>query len=85
MEVDSVGIIAILSMSYITTRIIEVETSVAKIPRVPVENQIATLSVVQIAIKFSPCNNIIYFTKFSFLFMILYEDLFCTEATIFIQ
>ena len=28
----------------------------AKIPRVPVENQITTLSVVKIAIKFSPCN-----------------------------
>ena len=54
MKVDSVGIIAILSMSYITTRI--VKTSVAKIPRVPVENQITTLSVVKIAIKFSPCN-----------------------------
>ena len=27
----------------------------AKIPRVPVENQITTLSVVKIAIKFSPC------------------------------
>ena len=53
MEVDSVGIIAILSMSYITTRI--VKTSVAKIPRVTVENQITKLSVVKIAIKFSPC------------------------------
>ena len=48
MEIDSVGIIAILSMSYITRRIV-------KIPRVPVENQITTLSVVKIAIKFSPC------------------------------
>ena len=28
-----------------------------KIPGVPVENQITTLSVVKIAIKFSPCNN----------------------------
>ena len=28
---------------------------VAKIPRVPVENQITTLGVVKIAIKFSPC------------------------------
>ena len=27
----------------------------AKIPRVPVENQIITVSVVKIAIKFSPC------------------------------
>ena len=32
MEVDSVGIIAILSMSYITTRIVKTYTSVAKIP-----------------------------------------------------
>ena len=55
MEVDSVGIIAILNMSYITTRIVKTYTSVAKIPRVPVENQITTLSVVKIAIKFSPC------------------------------
>ena len=29
MEVDSVGIIAIVSMSYITTRIVKTETSVA--------------------------------------------------------
>ena len=55
MEVDSVGIIAILSMSYINTRIVKTWTSVAKIPRVPVENQITTLSVVKIATKFSPC------------------------------
>ena len=55
MEVDNVGIIAIPSMSYITTRIVKTSTSVAKIPRVPVENQITTLSVVKIAIKFSPC------------------------------
>ena len=39
MEVDSVGIIAILGISYITTRIVKVQTSLAKIPRVPVENQ----------------------------------------------
>ena len=44
MEVNSVGIIAIKTY-----------TSVAKIPRVPVENQITTLGVVKIAIKFSPC------------------------------
>ena len=37
MEVDSVEIIAILSMSFITTRIVKTWTSVAKIPRVPVE------------------------------------------------
>ena len=55
MEVDSVGIIAILSMSYITTRIVKTQTSVPKIPRVPVENRITTLSVVKIATKFSPC------------------------------
>ena len=55
MEVDSVGIIAILSISYITTRIVKTQTSVAKIPRVPVENPITTPSVVKIAIKFSPC------------------------------
>ena len=55
MVVDSVGIIAILSMSYITTRIVKTLTSVAKIPRVPVENQITTLGVVKITIKFSPC------------------------------
>ena len=50
MDVDSVGIIAILNMSYITTRIVKTSTSVAKIPRVPVENQITTLSVVETAI-----------------------------------
>ena len=55
MEVDSMVIIAILSMSYITTRIVKTKTSVAKIPRVPVENQTTTLSVVKIAIKFSSC------------------------------
>ena len=37
-EVDSVGIIAILSMSYITTPKVKTYTSVTKIPRVPVEN-----------------------------------------------
>ena len=58
MEVDGMGIIAVLSMSYITTRIVKTQTSVAKIPRVPVENQIITLSVVKIAIKFSPCRNV---------------------------
>ena len=57
MEVDSVGIIAILNMSYIATRIVKTSTSVTKIPRVPVENQITTLSVVKISIKFSPYNN----------------------------
>ena len=55
MEVDSVGIIAILSMSYITTRTVKTLTSVAKIPSVPVEHQITSLRVVKIAIKFSPC------------------------------
>ena len=39
MEVDSVVIIVILNMSYFTTRIVKKYTSVAKIPRVPVENQ----------------------------------------------
>ena len=58
MEVDSVEIIAILSMSYITTRIVKTWTSVAKNPRVFVENQITTLSVVKIAIKFSPCSTV---------------------------
>ena len=57
MEFDSVGIIVILSMPYITTRIVKTCTSVAKIPRMPVENQITTLSVVKIAINFSPCIN----------------------------
>ena len=57
MEVDSVEVIAILSTSYITTRIVKTYTSVAKIPRVPVESQITTLSVVKIAIKFSQCTN----------------------------
>ena len=51
------GIIAILSMSYITTRIVKTYTSVAKISRVPVEYQITTLSVVKIAIKFSLCDD----------------------------
>ena len=40
MEVDSVGSIPILSMSYITTRVV-------KILRVPVENRITTLSMVK--------------------------------------
>ena len=43
LELDSVGIIAILTMSYITTCIVKTQTSVAKISRVPVENQITTL------------------------------------------
>ena len=55
MEVDSVVIIAILSMLFITTRMVKTWTSVAKISRVLVENQVTTLSVVKIAIKFSPC------------------------------
>ena len=55
MEVDSVVIIAIFNMSYITIRIVKTSTSVARIPRVPVENQITTLGVVKIAMKFSPC------------------------------
>ena len=55
MEVDSVGIISILSMSYITTRVVKTSTSMAKISRAPVENQITTLSVVKITIKFFPC------------------------------
>ena len=55
MEVDSVVILAILNMLYITTCIVKTYTSVANIPRVPVENEITTLSVVKIAIKFSPC------------------------------
>ena len=50
------GQAAILSISYITTCIVKTYTSVAKIPRVPVENQITTLGVVKIAIKFSPCS-----------------------------
>ena len=64
MEVDTVGIIAILSMSYITTRIVKTKISVAKIPRVLVENQITTLSVVKIAIKFSPCMVILLIKTF---------------------
>ena len=66
MEVDSVGIIAIPSMLYITTRIVKTQTSVAKIPRVPVENQITTLSVITIAIQVSPCTLFTYvlFTKY---------------------
>ena len=54
MEVDSVGIIAILGMSFITTCIVKTWANVAKIPRVPVENQITTQSVVKISIKFFP-------------------------------
>ena len=49
------GIITILSMSYITKRIVKTYTSVAEIPRVPIEKQITILSVVKITIKFSPC------------------------------
>ena len=55
MEVNSVGIIAILSMSHIFTRIVKIKTSVVKIPIVPVENQITTQGVIKIAIKFSSC------------------------------
>ena len=44
-------------MLYITTRIVKTYTSVEKIPRVPVENEITTLTVVKIAIKFSPCSD----------------------------
>ena len=54
MEVDSVGIIAIFSISYITTRIVKTSL-VAKIPRLLVENLITTLSVIKTTIKFSPC------------------------------
>ena len=58
MEIASMGIIAILSMSYITTRIVKPWTNVAKVPRVPIEKQITILSVVKIAIKFSPCREL---------------------------
>ena len=60
MEVDSVGIVAILNMSHITTRIVKKYSSVAKMSRVPVENQITTLivSVVKIAIKFALCTTL---------------------------
>ena len=79
MKVDSVVIIAILSMSYttrITTRIVKTQTSVAKIPRVPVENQISTLSVVKIAIKFSPCSQIMFIhTRREFLTDIIYKNI----------
>ena len=44
MEVDSVGIIGILSMSYITTCIVKKYTSLAEIRRGPVKNQITTLT-----------------------------------------
>ena len=56
-EVESVGIIAIFSMSHIPTRIVITYISVPKTPKVPVENQITTLSVIKIAIKFSACDN----------------------------
>ena len=53
----------------------------AKIPRVPVENQITTLGVVKIAIKFSPCSrlsassvlNCINFLIQNFWFLIFFE------------
>ena len=41
MEVDNGVIIAILSMSDITTRIVKTKTSMVKIPRVPVENKLS--------------------------------------------
>ena len=72
MEVDSVGIISILSMSYITTRIVKTYTSVAKIPRVPVENQITTHSVVKMSIKFSPC----VYCSFPFFFFIFHSYIY---------
>ena len=62
MEVDSVGIIAILSMSYITTRKVKDRQVWQNFP-VPVENQITTLSVVKIAIRFFPC-------KFQFFYLV---------------
>ena len=55
MKVHSVRIIVISSLTHIPICIIITEKSVAKIPRVFVENQITTLSMVKIAIKFSPC------------------------------
>ena len=69
MKVDCVGIIAILSMSHIPICIVQIYTSMSKIP---VENQITTLSVLKIAIKYSPygqegervwkfCSLVIYF------------------------
>ena len=48
MEVDSLGIIVILSMAHISTRIVKTYTSVARIPRGPVENEITTLNVVKL-------------------------------------
>ena len=42
-------------MSHIPTRVVKTETSVAKIPKAHAENQITTLSMVKIAIKFFPC------------------------------
>ena len=69
MGVDSVGIIAILSVSYIATRIVKTYTSLPKISRVLVEKQIATLSAVKIAIKFSPCRNAIFFKSDCFAFI----------------
>ena len=54
MEVDSVGIIAILSLSFITTRIVKTDKC-GKNPQSARRNQITTLSVVKIAIKFFPC------------------------------
>ena len=74
MEVDSVGIIAILNMSYITTRIVKTYTSVAKIPRVPVENQITSLTVVKITIKFFPCKDFSTIKKFCIIIHGIYKQ-----------
>ena len=49
------GIIAISSVSHTPMRIVKTETRVARIPRVLVEKPVTTLSMVKMAIKFSPC------------------------------
>ena len=78
MEVDSLRIFAILSMSYITTRIVKTQTSVTKIPRVPVENEITTPSVVKIAIKFSPYGKLPARLFFLFFFSFCFSSCSCS-------
>ena len=57
MEVDGVGIIAVTQyVVYCHTHSKNVDKCGKNPPGVPVENQITTLSVAKIAIKFSPCN-----------------------------
>ena len=64
MEVDSVVIIAILSMSYITTRIVKTDKSGKNFQSVCRKPNYHTRCGVKIAIKFSPCTLLLPTQKF---------------------